>query len=976
MLKYKTCILLLISALLLSFIPIKNVQEPPFYNSNTHWADSVFKTLTPDERIAQLFMVAAYSNKDKAHLNEIKKLVNEYKIGGLIFFQGGPVRQAVLSNCYQSCSKVPLLIAMDAEWGLAMRLDSTTKFPRQMTLGAIQNDSLIYEMGAEIARQTKRLGMQVNFAPDIDINNNPLNPVIGNRSFGEDKYNVTKKAIMYMKGMQDNNVLACGKHFPGHGDTDSDSHKTLPTIKASRARLDSLELYPFKELIAQGLGSMMVAHLSIPALDTTPNQASTLTKKIVTGLLKDTLGFKGLVFTDALNMKGVSKFYKPGEVDVKALIAGNDVLLFPEDVPTGIKEIKAAIERGEITQEEIDKRCMKILLVKQWSGLDHYQKVKLKNLYEELNTPQAELLNRKLAEASLTLLKNEDDFIPLQQLDSLKIASLSLGYKELNVFQKTLSNYSPITHFGISKDAKKEEFDSTLVKLKDYNLVIVHLNNTNNKPDKNFGLTPAVKAMVAVLVKQNRVIINVSANPYILAKIDSLQYAKAVVMSYEDNDYSQAYAAQLIFGGIAATGKLPVTASSLFKLGDGFETKVVRFKYTIPEEVGADSKKLDKIDSIALKGVKDHVFPGCQILVAKNGKIIYQKSFGYHTYENKIKVKNDDLYDIASITKIAASTISLMKLLDEKKVFLDGLLCDYLPMVAGSNKQNIRLREMLTHQAGLRDWIPFWTKTVNKDGTYKEGVYNKTPNDFFYKRVANDLYINVTYEDTMYKQIIDSPLKENGKYLYSDLGYYFLKKIIETETKEPLNIYARNSFYAPLGLSTMGFKPLAKFELNRIVPTEFDAKFRKQLIHGDVHDQGAAMLGGVGGHAGLFSDANDLAVIMQLFMNKGEYGGVRYLDSSTVSECTKCQYCKDNRRAIGFDKPEMNPDKDSPVCGCVSYLSFGHAGFTGTLAWADPSNQLIYIFLSNRVYPDAEDNKLSKSGIRTKIQEVIYDVVK
>jgi beta-N-acetylhexosaminidase len=975
MLKYKISFLLLISVFLLSFIPIKNIQDPPFY-ANTHWADSVFKSLSPDERIAQLFMVAAYSNKDKAHVNEIKKLVNEYKIGGLIFFQGGPLRQAVLSNCYQSCSKVPLLIAMDAEWGLAMRLDSTTKFPRQMTLGAIQNDSLIYQMGVEIARQTKRLGMQVNFAPDIDVNNNPLNPVIGNRSFGEDKYNVTKKAIMYMKGMQDNNVLACGKHFPGHGDTDSDSHKTLPTIKSSRARLDTLELYPFKELINQGLGSMMVAHLSIPALDTTPNQASTLTKKIVTGLLKDTLGFKGLIFTDALNMKGVSKFYKPGEVDAKALVAGNDVLLFPEDVPTGIKEIKAAIERGEITQEEIDKRCMKILLVKQWAGLDKYQKVNLKNLYEELNTPQAELLNRKLTEASLTLLKNEDYIIPLQQLDSLKIASLSLGYKELNLFQKILENYSPVTHFGIDKDAKQEIFDSTLFKLKNYNTVIVHLNNTNNKPDKNFGLTPAVKKMLANLLKQNNVIINISANPYILAKLDSLQLAKAIVMSYEDNDYSQSYAAQLIFGGIAASGKLPVTASSLFALGTGSTTKAVRFKYTIPEDVGADSKRLNKIDSIAMKGIKDHVFPGCQILVAKNGKVIYQKSFGYHTYENKIKVKNDDLYDIASITKIAASTISLMKLLDEKRVFLDGRLCEYLPFLEGSNKQNIVLREMLTHQAGLRDWIPFWTKTVNKDGTYKEGIYNKTPNDFFYKRVANDMYINVNYEDTMYKQIIDSPLKESGRYLYSDLGYYFLKKIIEKETNEPLNIYTRNTFYAPLGLNTMGYKPLAKFPLERIVPTEFDAKFRKQLIHGDVHDQGAAMLGGVGGHAGLFSDANDLAVIMQLFMNKGEYGGVRYLDSSTVSECTKCQYCKDNRRAIGFDKPEMNPDKDSPVCGCVSYLSFGHAGFTGTLAWADPTNQLVYIFLSNRVYPDADDNKLSKSGIRTKIQEIIYDVVK
>ena len=956
-------------------IPEKEKQNPPFYLINTHWADSVLKSLTVDERIAQLFMVAAYSNKDKTHIKEIKKLIDQYKIGGLIFFQGGPVRQAKLTNNYQFCSKVPLFVAIDAEWGLAMRLDSTTKFPRQMTLGAIQNDSLIYEMGVEIARQCKRLGMQINFAPVADVNNNPLNPVISNRSFGENKYNVANKAAMYMKGMQDNGVLANAKHFPGHGDTDSDSHKTLPTVKSSRERLDTLELYPFKQLIAQGLGSIIVAHLFIPALDTTLNQASTLSKKVVTGLLKDTLGFKGLVFTDALNMKGVSKFNKPGEVDVKALIAGNDVLLFPEDVPTAIKKIKSAIDSGLISQEEIDKRCLKILLAKQWTGLNNYKAIKLKNLYKDLNTPNAELINRKLTEASLTLLRNKNNIIPLQNLDTMRIASLSLGYKELGIFQQTLSNYSPIKHFGIDKDAKAELFDTVLSALKKYNLVIIDINNTNNKPDKSFGLTTPVMTMLKAVMKQSKVIVNVAANPYILEKMDSLQFADGIIMSYEANDYSQSYSAQLIFGGIAAKGKLPITPSPYFVAGTGIETKAIRFKYTIPEEVLADSKALSKIDSIALNGIKDKVYPGCQILVAKNGKVIYQKSFGYHTYENKIKVKNDDLYDLASITKVAATTASIMKLIDEKKINLDEHLGTYLPQLAGSNKQNIILREMLTHQAGLRDWIPFWMKTMEK-GEYKSGIYNKVRNDDYPKRVADNLFINKNYEDTIYKQIIESPLKESGKYVYSDLGYYFLKKIIEQQTFVPEERYVLKYFYMPLGLPTMGYKPRDRFDLDRIIPTENDKKFRKQIIHGDVHDQGAAMLGGVGGHAGLFSDANDLAVMMQLFLNKGEYGGKRYIDSATITECTKCQYCVDNRRGVGFDKPETNPKKDSPVCSCVSYLSFGHSGYTGTLAWADPSNQLIYIFLSNRVYPDADPNKLSKSGIRNKIQEVIYEAVK
>jgi len=971
----KVLLIVIIPCLFLGFTPQGDKQAPPFLNSKNRWADSVFSTLSPQERIAQLFMVAAYSNRDEKHVNDIKKLIVDYKIGGLIFFQGGPMRQAIQTNTYQSLSKVPLFISIDAEWGLAMRLDSTTQFPHQMTLGAIQNDSLIYEMGAEIARQCKRLGIQINFAPVADVNNNPLNPVISNRSFGEDKYNVTRKALMYMKGLQDNGVLANAKHFPGHGDTDSDSHKTLPTVNSSLERLDTLELYPFKELISQGLGSMMVAHLFIPAIDTTPNQASTLTKSIVTGLLKEKLGFEGLIFTDALNMKGVSKFYQPGEVDAKALVAGNDVLLFAEDVPVAIQQIQAAIERCDITQEEIDKRCMKILLAKQWAGLNHYLAIDTTHLYSDLHTLQADLINRKLAEASLTLLKNEKNIIPLKHLDTVRIASLSLGSKELNTFQKTLSNYGPVKHFGIDKDTDKAQFDSMLMKLKAFDLVLVYLNNTSNKPAKNFGLNPAIIRMLDSVIKQNKTIVTIPENPYILAKLNSLQFASAVLMSYENNDYSASYSAQLIYGGIAACGKLPITASPFFKAGAGISTKQVRFRYTLPEELHINSAVLSKIDSIALKGIREKAYPGCQIFVAKNNTVIYQKSFGYHTYENETAVSNDDLYDLASITKIAATTASIMRLVDQKRLNLNERLSYYLPEVKGSNKQDITLREILTHQAGLKAWIPFWQNTM-QNNDYKPGIYNYVRNDEYPKRVADRLYINKTYHDSIYKQIIESPLTQKGKYVYSDLGYYFLNRIIEQITFVTEDRYVLKYFYTPLGLSTMGYLPLNRFDIKRIVPTECDLKFRKQLIHGDVHDPGAAMLGGVGGHAGLFSNAHDLAVMMQMFMNYGEYGGERYLDSNTVKECTKCQYCKDNRRGIGFDKPEMRTNKDSPVCSCVSYMSFGHAGFTGTLAWADPTNQLVYIFLSNRINPNADDNKLTKMNIRTKIQEVIYDAVK
>lgn len=970
-------LLLLISAFVSQgFRPIEENANPPFITNDTKWVDSVFAKLTPEERIAQLFMVAAYSNKDKKHKDEISKLIQENKIGGLIFFQGGPVRQANLTNYYQSISKVPLLISIDGEWGLAMRLDSTPQFPRQMALGAIQNDSLIYEMGREIGRECKRMGIHVNFAPVADVNNNPQNPVIGSRSFGEDKYNVARKAAAYMKGLQDEKILANAKHFPGHGDTDSDSHKTLPLINHSKERMDSLELYPFKQLIKQGLGSMMVAHLSIPAYDTTRNTASTLSKAVVNDLLKEQLQFKGLVFTDALNMKGVSKFFKPGEVDVKALLAGNDVLLFAEDVPLAIMAIKSAIDSGLVTQSEIDLRCKKILLTKKWVGLDKYKPVNVNNLYADLNNPTAYLINKKLAENYLTLLSNKDNIIPIKNLDTLRIASVAVGPKQKDEFQKMLGSYTSIEHFVIDKDARKEEFDSLLKKLKPYNLVVVAISNTNSNPKKDFGTTPQQEYLLKLLRKQSRVVLNVFGNPYILTKFPEAEKVDAVLWSYEYNEFTQQLSAQLIFGGIPAKGKFPVTASPKFSLNTGITyASTTRVRFVSPAEMGINEKKLSMIDTLALKGIKENVYPGCQVLAIKDGKVFYNKAFGYHTYDNKKKVETTDLYDLASITKIASSTAALMKLVDEKKINLDDKLGAYLPELIGTNKSDIIIREMLTHQAGLPAWIPFWQRTVDKAGAYRPGIYSSFPNDTFSLRVAESLYMNKNYADTLYKKLVDCSVADKHEYKYSDLGFYFLKKIIELKGSMPLEDYVSNNFYKPLGLKTMVYKPRNYFPLDVIVPTENDTKFRKQLVHGDVHDPGAAMMGGVAGHAGLFSNALDLGVLMQLFLQKGEYGGSKFIDSSIVNEFIKCQYCKDNRRGVGFDKPETDPNKTNPVCDCVSYLSFGHSGFTGTLAWADPEKNIVYVFLSNRVYPNADDNKLAKSGIRSQIQSVIYEVL-
>jgi beta-N-acetylhexosaminidase len=946
-------------------------KDPAFLSVKSGWADSVFKSLTPDERIAQLFMVAAYSNKDQAHYTEIANLVKNYKIGGLIFFKGSPYKQAHLTNYYQKNAKTPLMIAIDGEWGLSMRLDSTVVYPRQMMLGAIQNEKLIYEMGRQIAAQCKIMGIHVNFAPVIDVNNNAKNPVINNRSFGEVKEHVAKLGIAYMKGMQDLKVMACGKHFPGHGDTDVDSHLGLPTINHDYARLDSLELYPFKKLIEQGLASMMVAHLYIPVLDNTTNQASTLSPKIVNGLLKDSLGFEGLIFTDALNMKGVSSFYEPGIVDVKALIAGNDVLLFAEDVPVAITKIKEAIQKGEISQAEIDARCLKILKAKEWVGLNKYQPIDTKNLIENLNLPESEVLNRKLAKESITLIHNVENELPLKRTDTLKVAYLNIGGTKNNRFFETLQIYAKIDQLQIPRALSSTEETELISQCMEYDKIIVGFHRTSNDPKKNFGVTIQSIEIFQKISANSDVTGVLFGNAYALEKFGDLKTTKAFVVAYQDNDYTNEQAAQLIFGGIVPKGKLPVSGSEFFPAGTGLTyASTTRLSFVMPEEIGISSEKLLRIDSLAIGGIRLRAYPGCQIVAIKNGSVFYNKSFGHHTYDRKQEVKTTDIYDLASITKIAATTICVIKLQQEGLIDIDKPLTTYLPDIVDSTPyQNMIIRTMMVHQAGLRDWIPFYTKTL-KDGKPDPAIYKTTPQGEYTHKVAEGMYISEYYDTVIFSRITSTPLNKKT-YKYSDLGYYFLREIVHRKTGKTLDQYAAESFYEPMGLASMGYNPLNRFERERITPSELDTVFRMQQIWGTVHDQGAAMLGGVGGHAGLFSNALDLATLMYMLINDGNYGGDNYLNKDTLADFTRWQRYDDNRRGAGFDKPVRSLD-GGPTCNKVSLSSFGHSGFTGTITWADPENDIVYVFLSNRCYPIAENPILLKEGIRVSVQDAIY----
>jgi len=942
-----------------------------------NWAKAVFKDMTIEEKIGQLFMVAAYSNRGQEHVDAIKNLVEKYKIGGLIFFQGGPYRQAALTNYYQNYSKVPMYIAMDAEWGVAMRLDSTLFYPKQLTLGAIQNNELIYDMGAQIAAEFERLGMHINFAPVADVNSNPLNPVIGFRSFGENKKQVAAKACAYMHGLQDNGIMACGKHFPGHGDTDADSHFTLPTLKHNRNRLDSLELFPFKMLIDSGLQSMMVAHLNVPILDTNKNSAASISRNIVTKLLRDSLKFKGLIFTDALDMKGVASLYKSGEVDLKALLAGNDFLLFPEDVPTAVRMIKAAYDSCLIELEDIDVHVKRILAAKEESGLFAYEPIKTENLSSDLNTDSAKWLIKKLYMNALTLLSNKNNLLPLKKLDTLNIATLVIGESVNSEFQNTVDLYTRAAHYHLPAKYNEMLRDSILRSLQQYNLVLISVENATKKSDNNFNVGLETVALVHEIRQCSKVVLNLMANPYCLSKFVDAELLDAIIMPYEENDNTEELAAELIFGGVSSPGKLPISVLPHFLFGSGLDIgKPIRNHYAMPYEIGIKTKKLAIIDSIINNAIKQGAMPGCQVYAAKNGNVFLNKSYGNVSSTSNVKVKVNDIYDIASVTKIVSSTLALMQLYDAKKFALDDTYSKYLPHLKNTNKEQISIREQLTHQAKLKPYIPFWKESIDTTIT-KYKVYSKLQNDTFYAQVANSMFISRSYTDTIYKRIIDSPLESEKKYLYSDMGFYFAKQFIEQQTNSNLNNYVAKT-YSKLGMAYTCYNPTKIFSCERIMPTENDKLFRKQLVQGFVHDQGAAMIGGVGGHAGVFSNANDIGKLMQLFINKGEYGAEKIISKETVAEFTKCQFCKDglNRRALGFDKPEPNPKKDTPCSRSASLESFGHSGFTGTFTWADPANGLVYVFLSNRVNPNADNKKLVELNVRSRIQDLLYEAVR
>ena len=949
------------------------------------WVDSVYSSMTDDERIGQLFMVIAETSNSNANKALINRYIKEQKIGGILFSKGTIANQANLTNYAQQASKTPLFIGLDGEWGLNMRLTDAPKFPRNMVLGSIKNDSLLYLYGKEVARQCKELGIHINFAPVLDVNSNPKNPVIGDRAFGEKPENVAIKGVAYARGLEDGGVMAVAKHFPGHGDTADDSHKTLPTIAHNKDRLDEVELFPFVSYINAGLSGMMIGHLNVPSLKTN-GQPSTLTSSIGKDLLKEEMGFSGLTFTDGMAMRGVSN---QSSMSVKAILAGNDIVLGVPNIKSEFQSVKQAVEQNVISKELLEKKVRRILSYKFILNVHKFKPIAPNKATRNINNTYSEWLIKKLHDTSITLLKNDDDLLPIKNLNKNKIASVSMGSSTITPFQKWMRKYADVKTFQITQS---DQLTGIEKELSEFDVVVYSIHTRYVKD----------VSTMQKLLKDKKSVLVFFTSPYFLNSFTaSADNSQSVVLAHTNEVYSQESVAQSIFGGIAMDGTIPVSAGK-YKANSGLITAKSRLAYQLPEEVGIKSERLNSIEQIALEGIRQNAYPGCQIFVAKDGVVIYDKSFGSLEYGVSSKVTDETVYDLASVTKATSTLPAIMKLYDDKKLRLQDQFQKFIPETKNTNKANITIRKTLFHESGILPYIPYYTFAIDKNsytgtllssrktsihnvrfsGMWGRKNYKFKPNliadsisTIFSYPVSERMYASREMQQTLLSEVINTNLRRQNRYAYSCLNFMLLKEVVENISKQDLNEFVQINFFRKLGATTTTYQPLKYMSIDHIAPTERDDFFRKQLVRGYVHDEGAALLGGISGNAGLFSNANDLAKLYQMYLNGGEYGGERFVSDDTMRLFTTTKSSV-SRRGLGFDKPDVRNNNASPTSPQAPVSVYGHTGFTGTSFWIDPDNQMIYIFLSNRVYPSRSPNRLSTLNIRKRIQDELYNAIK
>jgi len=948
-------------------------QGPPleklFPQTDGLWAEETLAQMTLEEKIGQLFMAPCFTNTYQWNKKHVHDLITKHHIGGVIFMAGSPMRQVGVTNDFQMAAKYPLLIAQDAEWGLSMRLDSTLRFPNAQTLGAIQNDSLLYRYGAELAAQCRAIGVHIDFAPVVDVNNNANNPVINDRSYGENKLKVTRKGLMVMKGLQDNRIMASAKHFPGHGNTDTDSHYDLPVVKGTRKQLDSMELYPFRALINQGVQSVMVAHLQVPAIDNTPHMPASLSPKVISGVLRQDLGFKGLIFSDALNMSGVTKYHAPGHTELAALKAGTDVLLYSENIPLAIKTIKEAILKGDLDSAVVDRAVYKILLAKEWQRLHKERLISPGTVRAKLFRPEATALRAELYRAAVTLAANKGSLLPLADLEKQKMACVQIGRSYEAPFTKTLRKYAPMDVFILPMDMTQAQADTLLQQLKPYNTVVVALMNMSRRFVTNYDLNPiSVECIRKIGYQCPRTVLAHFGNPYILS---NFTHIPAIMQGFEEAHPAQIACAEAIFGGYTPTGQMPVTVPGIIPPAPNQTIKADRLAFARPDEMGMDTLVLREIDQIAWKYINQKAMPGLTLLVMKDNKVVIEKGYGYTDYTHKQPTDPfSHVYDLASVTKVAATTLAVMKLYDEGNIDLQAPLSRYLVEFEGKGKDHLRVINLLQHNAGLPAWVPFWQQTV-KNGQRLPGYFSEHPTPLYCVELGPGLYLRKDVPESVWQQIVDQPVKPNAGVVYSDLGMIIMGKIVERITGMRLDDYLAQTFYRPMGMDHTTYNPALTCKAYDCPPTVEDAKFRFQRVAGYVNDECSAIMGGVTGHAGLFSNAYDLAKLGLMLMQGGQYGGKCYLNPTTIDYFTKATL-PNSRRGLGWDKPDLRKGVVNPASAYCSPQTFGHLGFTGTSFWVDPVNRLVFVLLTNRTYPDSENLTFSNEGVRGQILTVVY----
>lgn len=949
------------------------------------WVETRLQGMSLKEKIGQLFIHTVAPQDTEPNRRNIRNAVKEYKVGGLLFSGGQLSTQVVLTNFAQEMAETPLLMTFDGEWGLAMRLKGTPSFPKNRVLGCIQDNELLYEYGLEVARQCREIGVHVNFAPVADVDNNPLNPVINTRSFGGDPKNVADKVIAYSRGLEEGGVLSVSKHFPGHGDTNVDSHKALPVLNFSRERMDSIELYPFRQAIQAGLGGIMVGHLEVPAFSKKPASISTE----ILSLLQDELGFKGLAFTDALEMKGISN--NPN-LCAQTLIAGNDMLLAPRNLKRELDGVLNAVKNGQLTEEQITEKCRKVLTFKYALGLHQRQFVQLSGLEQRLNHPGVQQLMDRLEKAAVTVVSNDGGILPLD-VDQKKVVVLNIGTPSKGkAFYNQLKKYMQVDCI----QAHPDSITSISKRLGNYEKVIVAIHTEKYAAYQSMLNTLSARLpLVYVYLTPMKRIYN---------KGNNWKKAAAVVMGHSGSVAVQHFVADVLMGREKATGRLSVEVKDYRKPGEGVVVDLKTTKVYRPEDYGMNADVLARIDEIALEGIKAKAYPGCQILILKDGAPVYDKCFGTFTYDDSRKVTSDDIYDIASLTKTTATLLAVMKLYDQGKFGLTDPISKYVPVLQGSPKGRITIEDLLYHQSGLPGSWPFYREAIN-DSSYTGAFFKArldanhhqqvdrrlyVVDEFKYKdeyvsplrseeyplQVAEGVFVNPAFPERILEMIASDeiPLRDR-RYRYSCLNFVLLKEMVEQISGMPMDKYLDQEFYAPMGMQHTLYSPLSRFKPEQIVPTvQKDYLRGRKELRGYVHDEIAAFMGGVSGNAGLFSNAHDVGKVYQMLAEMGQYDGKRYLSLETC-QLFMNRKSRLSRRGLGFDKPDAAPGK-GPCADEAPLEVVGHTGFTGTCAWTDAKNGLVFVFLSNRIYPRPFDHKaLMSLNIRPRIQQVMYQAL-